>query len=439
MSIDKPLILIIDDEQAIVQNLKEILSEENFSVETLTDGANAIKTIGILVPDLVILDIFMPHCNGLEILKNIKREFPEQKVIIISGYGNISIAIEAIKNGACDFIEKPFSLEDILKKLEFLKNKKNFGALEKIQDTSIEEELGLVGQSYQSLELYRYARHISQFIYPVLIEGPAGVGKSLLAIYIHKYSKLNKSNFIIFNKYSLPSDFCELYNNKQATIFLKNIHEFTKEQQEIIFKFLLNKENSRNTDQLAGLFYMTYSNINNKEQKIRIIASSKVSLYKCVCENKFSRQLYLKLSVTPIEIISINKRRYDIPLLVNYFLEQENNIYHKNIKFSSCAIRFFRNYNWERNISQIQEIIEKIVTFTQDLHAIIYREDLLQLFLKPIVKYNITGKNITEILEKNYLNYILKKHSYDLNYVSALLDINISQLQDKLSYHHINI
>ena len=120
---NQPLILIIDDEQAILKTLQDALTDEDYKVITLDEGQKALHTIGEIIPDLILLDIFMPNCNGLKLLSQIKKEFPDQKIIIISGFGNIPIAIEAIKNGAIDFIEKPLNLDEILHKISFLKEK----------------------------------------------------------------------------------------------------------------------------------------------------------------------------------------------------------------------------------------------------------------------------------------------------------------------------
>src|SRR5579862_5254167 len=133
--IDNPFILVIDDEPAILETLKDSLEDENFRVETLSDGTKALDVIGKIVPDIVLLDIFMPNCNGIELLTKIKTEYPQQKVIMISGFGSISIALDAVKKGALDFIEKPLNFDDVLAKLLFLKSE-NLN----IQENILEED-----------------------------------------------------------------------------------------------------------------------------------------------------------------------------------------------------------------------------------------------------------------------------------------------------------
>src|SRR5580700_377542 len=114
---DRPLLLVVDDEPAILHMLKQSLEDEHYAVQTLSDGHKTLETIGKLVPDLVLLDIFMPNCNGIDMLTKIKQEYPSQPVMMISGFGTIQIATDAIKKGAVDFIEKPFNFDDILAKI----------------------------------------------------------------------------------------------------------------------------------------------------------------------------------------------------------------------------------------------------------------------------------------------------------------------------------
>ena len=160
MTEKKPLLLIIDDEESILKMLKESLEDENYRVKTLIDGNKALDTIGKILPDLVLLDIFMPNCNGIKLLEKIKKEYPQQKIIMISGFGNISIAIEASKKGALDFIEKPLNLDEILMKISFLKEEKS----EKNSEISVAENLesyGIIGQSYLFQELVQQIKQVS--------------------------------------------------------------------------------------------------------------------------------------------------------------------------------------------------------------------------------------------------------------------------------------
>jgi len=193
---NSPLLLIIDDEITILKTLKEALEDEKFRVETLSDGNKSLDLIGKLIPDLILLDIFMPNCNGLELLKKIKKEYPQQKIIIISGFGNIPMAIEATKNGALDFIEKPLNLDDILSKILFLKKENHQKPTNKTETKNL-EIYGIVGQSYLFLELIQQAEQVANLSLPLLIYGQHGTGKTLLSKYIHQKSPLSKNDFLL--------------------------------------------------------------------------------------------------------------------------------------------------------------------------------------------------------------------------------------------------
>ncbi len=215
-----PLILVIDDEATILTTLKEVLEDEGYRTETLSDGNKTIQTIGKLIPDLVLLDIFMPNCNGLELLEQIKKEYPHQKTMIISGFGNISIAIKAVKKGALDFIEKPLNLDVILSKIDFLKNKKNKQSKKNTRNNQRKNN-GIIGSSYLFLELIQQINLIKNLNFSLLIYGEHGTGKTLFAKYIHKNSSLKNEEFVTIN--------C---SNLQEKEIIKKIENFYSKKME---------------------------------------------------------------------------------------------------------------------------------------------------------------------------------------------------------------
>lgn len=419
---EKPLILIIDDEIEILKMLKDSLSDEEFRIETLNDGNKALEFTGKLIPDLILLDIFMPNCNGLDLLSKIKEEYPQQRIIIISGFGNIQIAVKAIQKGALDFIEKPLNLDEILSKINFLKEEyksefKKINLEKNIDKEKIQTDLGIIGKSFLFNELINQTDKIAKLNFPTIIYGEHATGKTLLAKYIHQISNLNKKTFKIINcsiNKSFINQLNEAYKLNQATIFFKNIHDLDiKNQQELIY-FL------------------------EKNNKIRVLASSTESIFKLCNENKFNKLLYYKLNVTPIEIPNINKRRYDIPLLIDYFSKQENKKQNKKIIFNNRSIRFLRNFNWTGNITQLQQLIHKIITNAKQDHKVITTDDLTD-YLKEIelIEEQSFGQfdsfsEAINLFEKKFLLYYLKKHQYDLNQVCDRLNLTPVKLKDKM-------
>jgi DNA-binding NtrC family response regulator len=423
----KQLLLIVDDEPAILQTLKESLEDESYRVKTLSDGNQVLETIGDLVPDLVLLDIFMPNCNGLELLSQIKKEYPHQMVIVMSGFGNIPIALEAVKKGAFDFIEKPFNLDEVLSKIELAKTPE-LQTEEKQLTTPMNDfrNFGLIGENSLFLEFIQHVQRLALLKHPLLIYGLHGTGKTLTARYVHQYATQGALPFVLFNCSTTLDTFdCDLASITAGTIFLKNINDLTELHQKELLFFLHGDEYKKR----------------NAQGLIRIIASSYQSLFKLSLEHKFNHSLLHKLNITPIELVSLNKRRYDIPLLCNYFLAISNKQHNKNISLSTQSIRFLRNHNWIGNIAELRRFIDTVVTQAPQ-HTCTVDIPYLQNFLheknmhfieeQTFLQFN-SLQEATENFERSFLVYALKKNRFNMEHVSNKLNISLHELQDKIS------
>lgn len=421
----KPLLLIVDDEPAILQTLKEALEDELYRVKTLSDGNKALELIGNLVPDVVLLDIFMPNCNGLELLLQIKKEYPTQKVIIISGFGNIPIALEAIKKGAIDFIEKPLNLDEVLSKIEFVKAN-TCKTTKQPTATNDFREIGLIGESPLFLEFIHQVQHLAPLKHPLLIYGLQGTGKTLTAHYIHQRATNGTLPFVLFNCSTPLDNFYHLLTSvNTGTLFFKNINDLSNEHQKDLLLFLNSNEYKKQ----------------NAQGFIKIIASSYQSLFKLSLEHKFSHSLLHQLNLTPLELVPLNKRRYDIPLLCNHFLTLSNKLHNKNVSLSTKGIRFLRNHNWSGNIAELRTFIENTVAQTpQKIYIIDVPQ--LQKFLheknthfieeQAFLHFN-SLQEATENFERHFLTYTLKKSRFDMEQVSDSLKISLHDLQNKIS------
>jgi two-component system, NtrC family, nitrogen regulation response regulator NtrX len=451
---NKPLILVIDDESTILKTLKEILEEENFLVETLSDGNKAIDAIGKLIPDLVLLDIFMPNCNGINLLEQIKTEYPQQKIIMISGFGSITIAVEALKKGALDFIEKPLNLDEILSKINFLKNKNLKQEKNKNNQQDL-KDFGIVGSSYLFLELIQQINKIINLKFPLLIYGEHGTGKSLLTKYIHKNSNLKDKKLVTINCSNLQQkEFIEkiedFYSNKKGTLYIKHINNLDLNSQKKLLKIIekneaLTKKHNNLNNASNKISTKQLSEINNLN-KTRLIVSSTTSIYKLIKSNLFNSSLYYKLNVTPLEIPPLNKRKYDIPLFCDYFLNKENKKSKKNVVLSTKAIRLLRNHNWTANVLELKNLIERIV-ITSKTDNVVTDQELITLLgekqtqlieEQSFLRFSSLKQATTEF-EKNYLLYLLKKNKFDLKQTSDLIDLTTIQLRDKLLKLNIDL
>lgn len=413
---NQPLVLIVDDEPAILQTLQDSLEDEGFCVETLQDGTKTLETLGSLVPDVVLLDVFMPNINGLDILERIKQEYPSQQVIIISGFGTVPIAVDAVKRGARDFIEKPLNFEEILRKLSFLKKDSDSVLIPLNNNGYNLREFGIVGTSTLFLELIRQIRNVATLCYPILIYGQHGTGKTLFAHYIHSISKYsNKPMYIIDCTRNNIQD--KLQENPDGGVFFKNIHELSLENQKHVLSF-----------------------ISSRTDNIQIIASTSAQLFSLVQSGFFNKTLFYKLNIVPLEIAPLNKRRYDIPLLIEYFIDSENKKQCRSAVMSSRGLRLLRNYSWIGNVTQLKSIIERLVALTAYEETIITPtmvESTLPESEQSLVDEQLFTKfdslqEATERFEKEFFLHLLKKHRFDLSQISDQLNIPLPDLKARM-------
>jgi two-component system, NtrC family, nitrogen regulation response regulator NtrX len=421
-----PHILIIDDEKPILETLKNVLEDESYQASTLEDGNRAIETIGKQVPDLILLDICMPNSNGIKLLEQIKIEYPHQKVIMISGHGNIQIAIEALKKGAIDFIEKPLSLDEILLKIDFLKKENEI----KQQNTSAPatNTLGIVGQSYLFRELIMQAEKLAPHSFPIIIYGEQGVGKTTIAKQIHHKSShvsfpfnVIECDHITENK--LAQQIVNINFTQPQSLFLKHIETLSKHNQQILL------EKIESCD----------------EKATRVIASSRIPLFGLVKENKFLPSLFYKMNIAPLEVAPLRKRPYDIPLLIDYFTKKYNAELQKQAVFTTKSIRLLRNYTWAGNITELQNVIHPLVACTDTQEYIVTPQQLTKHIgeknIQIVEEQSFTKfhslAEATKTFEKDFILFLLKKHFHDTEQIAQRLEIKEIELKNKMLELHI--
>lgn len=410
----RPLLLVIDDEVEITRMLKGTLEDEGFAVETLSDGSKVVSAVGAIMPDLILLDIFMPNHDGLDLLEQIRMLCPNQKVIMISGFGTIPIVLDAMKKGAMDFIEKPINLDDLLSKLSFLKNYNN--PLSSHEKNHENFNCPLVGSSALFCEFLRTVHLLVPSTGPLIIYGPEGCGKASIARYIHdqRYGQEN-TNFVTFD--------CSLKKleniptiPQSGTVFFKNVNHLDDDGQKILLAFIDENPNER------------------------LIASSSPNLYSLVEKGLFSKMLFCRLNALSVELASINKRRYDIPLIIDAFLMQANAAFVKKCSISSEALRLLRNYAWAGDVAQIKSVVFRFVE-TCDTSDQVIGEDRVKVLLPECPQFFVSEQlylrfnsleQATEAFQQHYLTHLLKMYQYDLNQIANFLQIPVAQLHNKM-------
>ncbi|PPR45846.1 MAG: Nitrogen regulation protein NR(I) [Alphaproteobacteria bacterium MarineAlpha5_Bin6] len=362
-------VLIIDDEKDICYLISEILKDENFVSDFSTNSADALNKFEIFKPDLVILDVWLGNSelDGLELLKEFKKNSPQIPIIIISGHGTVDMAVNAIKNGAYDFLEKPFNSEKILilskRALEAAKLIDENKYLKKIVDPKIP----ITGNSQFIINLKKNLSKISDTNSRILILGPKGSGKKFIAQNIHKNS--NKSNSI--------ANIIDLKNLSESELNTMFVEDKFNIDQNIFIKSNNNTLILYNIDFLPINFQKKILNYLENDQyfknfginlDVKIIAIISNNIEQEIKKGNFIQNLYNRLNVINIKVPSIDERREDILPICEFYL----NYYNKNKKykfsFSKKSADKLETYAWPGNVRQIINYIEKTLILNQDLN-----------------------------------------------------------------------
>jgi len=364
-------ILIVDDEADIRFSLRGILEDEGYAVLEANSGEQAVK----LLPqaDLVFLDIWMPEAqiDGLKMLEIIQSKFSDLPVVMISGHANIETAVQAIKKGAYDFIEKPLSLEKILvivkKALEFSKLRLENKALRASVSNKITQ---LTGRSKPIQELKRLIAQVAHTDTWVLITGENGTGKEIVARSIHAQSKRSDKPLVAVNCAAIPEELIEseLFGHKKGS--------FTGAVEDKIGKFALAHKGTLFLDEIGDMSLKTQAKIlrilqeqcfepigDNKtiQVNVRVIAATNKDLQREMEKGNFRQDLYFRLNVFPLHIPPLRKRVEDIPLLLEEFIKlfsQEHNF--KPLKFSKEALNALLQYPWPGNVRELKNFVERM-------------------------------------------------------------------------------
>jgi len=366
-------ILVIDDEEFIRINLKDIFTSEKYKVDVASLGKRGLNAIKTNQYDLAFLDINLPDMNGIEVLKEIKKIEPDLLVIIITGFASVESAVNAIKLGAYDYIKKPFKADAIklITKLalETQSLKKKVIELE-TQQKEHSDISSIVGFSPEIDTLKNHISEIAKYDFEtVLITGESGTGKELVASAIHNLSPRKEKSFVEINCATIPENlleselfghekgaFTNAYSKKiglleiaeGGTLFLDEIGEMSLSLQAKLLRVLENKKIRR------------LGSNKDLEIDVRIIAATNKNLKNAISESTFRNDLYYRLNVLRIEVPPLRARGSDIILLAEYFLNIFKKKFSKPVeKFDEQAKTVLRNYNWPGNVRELRNVIER--------------------------------------------------------------------------------
>ncbi len=364
-------ILIIDDEKSIRKTLSEILSYEGYKIDEAGDGEEGLKKFAEKTYDVVLCDIKMPIVDGIEFLDKSKLINPDVPVIMISGHGNVDTAVEAVKKGAFDYISKPPDLNRLLITLRNALDKQKLVTETKVLKRKVGKALEMVGNSGPINKIKDTIEKVAPTDARVLITGENGVGKELVARWIHEKSNRNAGPMIEVNCAAIPSELIE------SELFGHEKGSFTSAIKQRIGKFETANGGTLFLDEIGDMSLTAQAKVLRALQEgkitrvgaekdisvdVRVIAATNKDLLKEVDEKNFRLDLYHRLGVIIIHVPSLNERRDDVPELVEHFLDIIAGEYGQPKKeVDAKAMEALKNYNWTGNIRELRNVVERLI------------------------------------------------------------------------------
>ncbi len=445
-------ILIVDDEINIIKTLSSILQDEDHVVFAYRNGAESMEFLRANDVDLAILDVWLPDVDGIDLLEQIKGQYPDTAIIMISGHGSIDIAVKSTKLGAYDFIQKPLSMERVLTSvnnaLEHMRLRKENIKLRK--EYRVDDEM--IGNSPKIIEIREIIETAAKTNARVFISGDSGTGKELVARAIFHRSKRSDKSFVKVNCAAIPNELIEseLFGHEEGaftgavnrrmgkfevankgTMFLDEICDMSASAQAKVLRVLQENQFER----VGGNETITVD--------VRVIAATNMDVKKAVEEGNFREDLYYRLNVIPIHVPTLAERMDDFPLLVDYFLErfaEEHGLGLKQI--DAEGMKELEKHSWPGNVRELKNVIERLSIMVPG--ESILRDDILKHMESYdyddfVTKDTSSLKKAREEFEKDYLIKVLKKNDKNITLTSRELGIERTNLHRKIKQYNINM
>ena len=429
---EKMSIMIVDDEEIIRESFLHWFEKYGHRVETAASGFDALEKLEKVSFEVLFVDIKMPGMNGIELLEKVKEEYPETIVIIITAYGSIETAVKAMQMGATDYLLKPFKPEQLSLVIEKAAHQKRLVSEYEYVKGRLDEITrfdNIIGQSAPMQDVFELIPEVAQSDASVMITGETGTGKELVAKAIHAKSKQSHLPFIAINCGAIPDTLLEseLFGHQKGaftgathprkgflevvsggTLFLDEVGEISQKMQ---------------VDLLRVLEEKTIIRIGSREPidvDFRLIAATSRDLGKAVAENDFREDFFYRINVITIDVPPLRKRKEDIPLLVEHFLDKYSHETTKRVDHTTAdAIRLLKEYDWPGNVRELENAIERAVVLSKS--RTLGSQDFA--FLGTAHPPTSKPRSLRE-MERNYIQETLENCDWNVTRASKILDIN---------------
>ena len=438
----QPRIAVIDDEAIVCREIKRGLQKDGYQVETFSAGESGIRRLKQIPFDLVLCDLVLPDCNGLDVLKTIKNLFPLTEVIIITGYGSVDTAIQAIQTGAYHYVTKPVKMAELrslvaraIEKVWLIKEKE---ALEKAL-YSKPHRFDIIGKSPSIQQVFRLIEKVAPIFCNVLIQGESGTGKEMVARALHLRGPRRDMPFISFNCGGFTEELIanEIFGHEkgaftgatkkkiglleaahEGTIFLDEISEMPLSMQVKLLRFI----QERTLRRVGGIAPIAVD--------VRIIAASNQDLEEAVKSKKFREDLYYRLNVVRITLPPLRDRKDDIPLLVQHFLAKYGRAFEKKITgVSQEMMDILLKYPFPGNVRELENLIERSVALTDE--PTIHPHDLPPDLQRISIDHSYPWPSLEE-KESEYIRQVLIKTDFKKGPAAQILKIPRTTLWRKM-------
>ncbi|MDN3511541.1 MAG: sigma-54 dependent transcriptional regulator [Candidatus Jettenia sp.] len=457
--IRKKKILVVEDDEYVLGSIRILLNKEGYEVNTALNGLEALNLYRRESYDLVIADLKMPQMDGIELLKQLKLEFSDVSLIMMTAYGSIRTAVEAMKMGAYDYVTKPVSAEEIRLVIQRAFERQNLITEIKTLRKELEERFSLdniIGKSYAMQRVYDLILQVANTDATVLITGETGTGKELVAHAIHHNSKRKNRPFVVINCSALPESLLEseLFGHEEgaftgATKQRVGKFEFA-DTGTVFFDEMGNLPLSMQTKLLRLLQEKSFERIGGNQTikvDVRVLAATNKDLNKLSEEGCFRKDLYYRLNVIPIQLPSLKERREDIPLLVTHFIEKYNKVFKKEIKsISQNALNIMMSYGWPGNVRELENLVERALIMAKD-HIIseielpMSNQKQIRERLEDIDTNQIIDTSLEDFLahcENKYITRLLKQCKGRIDSSAKISGIDVKTLYRKMKKYNIN-